>query len=687
LKRIVASAASLACVALAMPCSADTPAQLARLFRQKADIVASGPDATWADLELPAEILRACRPDLADVRVLDAVQAEVPFAIETQGTEEGVAPERQVYPAKITGVDRHAAGPLAPGGGKAASGGSGAKVAVRETYQVVVRPPPSRDGTWALTVQSTRSDYARKVRVVATDAGQGRLLATRADVFRLAQNGAEVDRVALSAPPGAHLEITLEGDDVGFLEPTFALERSPPPDATMALRVPLETLLVVPQAGHTEITVVRPPGILPTALDVLATTDLYDRRVTVIDNGGPADGVTLGTAMLCHGQCAGSGPTSRIALAPARGDRLRLIVEDGDSPPLAQPVIDAIIPRPVLRIPFSALRGGTATLLFGSNRVRAPRYDLAHLATLSDDGSRDVRAARVEAVRANDGFDPSPALAWAMHPGGAIDASPYRFARSIALNPSADGLSRVVLEPGDTAAARADLGDVRVVGGTGAQWPYLLDSDWHGRWLGLTRAEPKPAAKGTRIELRLPSAPLPVDALGLDIGDAYFHRVFHVSGTGEDGREIRLKDGELVRDAGAAVRMVETSFEQVRVKDLFLDVEDGDDAPLDLHGIRAHVGQPVLFVAAPAGSYSLLLGDPEASAPSYDIQQARDVVLALSSTAATLGALGPNPSFRSLARLDTAKGLEDVALWCALGITTLALAVLTLRLARAPKQP
>jgi hypothetical protein len=66
---------------------------------------------------------------------------------------------------------------------------------------------------------------------------------------------------------------------------------------------------------------------------------------------------------------------------------------------------------------------------------------------------------------------------------------------------------------------------------------------------------------------------------------------------------------------------------------------------------------------------------------------ARDTVLAVRSTAATLGAFGRNPSFRPMTRLSASFGLQDIALWAALIAATLVLGGLTLRLAREPNPP
>ncbi len=89
-----------------------------------------------------------------------------------------------------------------------------------------------------------------------------------------------------------------------------------------------------------------------------------------------------------------------------------------------------------------------------------------------------------------------------------------------------------------------------------------------------------------------------------------------------------------------------------------------------------------MFFAAPAGSYSVLVGQPEATAPSYDLERARDVVLAVRSAPAEVGALEANSAFSASARLASGEGWQRALLWGAIVILVAFLTVLTLRLAR-----
>ena len=79
-------------------------------------------------------------------------------------------------------------------------------------------------------------------------------------------------------------------------------------------------------------------------------------------------------------------------------------------------------------------------------------------------------------------------------------------------------------------------------------------------------------------------------------------------------------------------------------------VMEDRDAARHAFRVASGLARP-LYVTAPAGTYTLLVGFPDALAPSYELQHARDVVLSTASGAATTGPLEPNPAFARGARL------------------------------------
>jgi hypothetical protein len=181
--------------------------------------------------------------------------------------------------------------------------------------------------------------------------------------------------------------------------------------------------------------------VVPAVLQLSAATPTFDRQVTVRDDGAGHDPVVLGSASLFR-LIPGSGVEQLdLPLRPARGDRLRVAIDDGDSPPLTGLAFTAVFAQPSLVASLTG-PGGTApaaVLRFGGGRAKVPRYDLAGfrpepgrevygkraeaLLRLYDPAA--VRVARLGPIRPNPAFDRTPALSFAMRPGASIDTSAF----------------------------------------------------------------------------------------------------------------------------------------------------------------------------------------------------------------------------------------------------------------------
>ena len=104
-------------------------------------------------------------------------------------------------------------------------------------------------------------------------------------------------------------------------------------------------------------------------------------------------------------------------------------------------------------------------------------------------------------------------------------------------------------------------------------------------------------------------------------------------------------------------------------------------------GATGRVSLPRLVFKADVGSYRLLLGNPEATAPRYDLLSLRQEVLAYSARSVEASPLEPNPAFRRSAA-DYFRATPPTALlWGALVVAVAALLFLTARVLRSERQP
>lgn len=675
----------LTAVALsAAPARPATPPELESLFPERAQISVEGDGL--ARLALPAEVLAACRSDLSDLRIV-AAGREVPYLIDS-----GLPPETRVqaetrFEPEVVDVQRRT------------TERESAPNLLTESYSLAI-PEAARGGeAWDLIITAVPRRYVREASVVAIGAdGEEETLVERESVFNLPDPGLRKDRIALASLSAETLEVSLTGEEERFLEPTFALETS----RTLAEGDPATVALEIverhpPRDGRSQIEVARPRGLVPDVIRIATLTPSFSRRVEVWDDGPGADPDPLGVGTLFRIETAAGVESFELRVRPARGDRLRVVVDDGDSPPLEELLIVGIVRRPALLFSLPASTG-EATLLFGGARAYRPRYDLSGLLPplpRRQSGERAriteqlydptaLASASLGPLEANPAFDSTSALTFAMDPGAKIDPRTFEHRVALSAHRASEGLFRVRVSPEIAARARPDLGDLRVVDADDRQIAYLLEPDAGEAELPIAIGSPETDEGISTYELALPIEPMVVDEVVLDSNKEFFDRAFELVGTPADENrgEVVAARGRLVRRPGDP-RKLRIELRGERLTGLELRVTDSDDAPLSFFDVAVRAPAADLYFASPGGEYALLLGNPEQSAPSYELARVRSVVLAVGSTSVDATGVDANPSFRASSRLGSGTGLQQVLLWVALAIAVVVLAWFTLRLSRA----
>jgi hypothetical protein len=509
-------------------------------------------------------------------------------------------------------------------------------------------------------------------------------------------------RISLPRLQGGRIRLVLQGQGEAFLEPIFHYERTSVLQRYRGVEVPLEEITRESRGGVTVLRLARPDGVTFDLLRLETRSEFFDREVEVHDKGrgGRAGG------LLARGRyirLPGAEPVELLDMAvrrQPRGDHLRVIIHDGDSPPLEEIAFTALVRQPGLLfyLPPRGEEVPAGTLRYGGGRSHPPVYDIASLLPAAEGPGDDPRVragaalldisrlarATLGPVRPNALFDDTPALAWAMHPGASLDVRLFRHEQPVQVPRSPEGLVRLRLRPEALARLRPDLNDARIVDGDGRQWPFLLHRRAGREKVTLEASRSKNRDGSSRFDLLLPSEPVHVDGLILWTRVPYFDRPYRVLGKAPGGDWARVSSGRLRGGAGPdghAVK-VDISFRPAWVEGLQLVVVDGDDAPLRFETVRAWVVVSDLFLTAPAGEYRLLLGEPEAEAPRYELERVRGVVLAVKAAEASAGPVRDNPDYRSSARLGRGEGPHKAMLWAALVAAVFVLGALTFWLAR-----
>jgi len=692
----------IAVASVATQAQEPAPVDLRRLFPREAEVtteVTAG-GGGLSRLILTAKILGDCRPDLSDLRLFDAHGREVPFLVDAGPAPPGVIEQRRRYEPRLLDttraeVRRDNGPPLR-----------------RESFDLTVPDRPAQAGGWDLVATIRRPEFVARARVeaIATDGAVTPLIA-ESSLFRLGgARPAEKTRLPLPDFRGARMRVILETEQPFWLEPGFAFESARVLDRGDRIAVPLVRLSIRSDGGRTIVDLERPTGLVPDLLRVETSTANFDRTVTVWDEGPTSAEDALGSAGIFR--VTGLVPVGiqEVPVRGARGERLRIEIDDGDSPPLVDLAFAAVVRQPSLIFALQQAPAGetgpgggagTVVLRFGGGRAHPPRYDLrgllpgparpltgqrAEAAALLYDPAI-VRPARLGATRPNPDYDGAPALAFARHPGAGIDPGLFTHVRRITVPEAPEGLSRLRLAPEDLAVLRPDLSDLRVADAAARQWPYLVDRGAATDLVALSVDGPGRGGAGrSTYDLRPPVAPLVVERILLDTDAGYFDRAFTLDARVAGGDNRSIARGRITRPIGDP-RPVGIDISPAPVERLLLTIEDADDAPLAFRSVRARVSLPEIYLTAPAGPYSLLMGSEGQSAPRYELERVRDVVLAVAAVEIVAAPLAANPDRSLGARLGGPARRQTLLLWVVLLAAAAILVTLTLRLARREAPP
>jgi hypothetical protein len=621
-------------------------------------------------LPLGPEVLAGAAADLGDVRVHDAAGDEVPYAIDRGD---------QPYPSSTRGESRVVVAFDAREETHTVAG----TTTSTETYRL--RPPtgPSHGGTWELVIEPEAGELVRQVVVRAEPPfGESREV-TRTSIFRFARYGNERLAIPLPGVWDEPLAVELRGEGLP-IHPRFLLrevERNVTEPATV--EVPLTIRESRREGTRTLVVVERPRGYRTASITLGSSTASFVRNVEV-RAPTPGGSVPLGSGGLVRVAGLEIPELRTVRLWEGGGDVLEIAIEDGDSPALADLTVTA-----ALRVPALLFDPGRASALrWGGHRARAPHYDLMSTDVASLVRGRALVTAGLGPIEPNPEHDDTPALSFAMRAGQPVALERYTHRAPLEVPQSRDGLSRFAVPADVWAAAREDLGDLRVIDAEGRQWPYLFTSAPGNDELEASVESPTPREdepRHTIHHVRLPARAVSPTTVRVELAPQLVARSVSARGRNERGEEVELGVGSFLSNEDAPARL-ELSLFGERITELWLDVDNGDEAPLAIERVTLVQSAHEVQLVASAGDYQLVVGDLEASAPAYDLGSAWELLGVLEAEDAVLGALVANPGFHEPTFFERS-GWETIVLSVVLGLVVLVLFGLTLRIARSESGP
>jgi hypothetical protein len=317
---------------------------------------------------------------------------------------------------------------------------------------------------------------------------------------------------------------------------------------------------------------------------------------------------------------------------------LLVLIQNGDSPPLHITRVSGLR-RPGYAL-FRASQAGSFVFLTGNPRASAPRYDLPNLAAAFKEVP--VFPIRPTAPVPNPEYRLSEVLPEIQDSGAALDVAGWRFKKQIV--PAHHGIQQVELDLDLLAHAQHDLSDLRLVR-QGRQLPYILEQTSLSRPIPpfVTQANDPKQPRKSRWLLKLPRAGLPVNRLVCDASSALFKREMHLYEIIRDDR-----GNDLEQDLGQAVwtqtperKSKQFSLTLLRAPttdSLFLETDDGDNAPLQLANFQVYHPVTRILFKSPAAPISLYYGNRSVNAPAYDLGMVAPQILAAERNPGLLGA-------------------------------------------------
>jgi len=560
-------------------------------------------------LALPAVTFDAAQMNLADLRLLDASGAEVPYLLDRD--------------LSVRGYERASA--FSPKSFRLTSTGEG-------TQLLFETGTGSRLD--AITLETSLPFFLKAAHVdVSADGVEWQSLGPAVPVFR--QFGAEQLLLNLNRRALAFIRVTLDdfhSRPVAFTgakllpSPTRA---EPPSLAPLGARITRRDEF----AGETVLTVTLDGKNVPLAGLTLAAKDrLFMRRVTVairMVQGDVSSERTLASSTIYRVALEGAPDREQLELPlsfTATTRELLVHIHNGDSPPLTLDGVSAS-QHPV-NLLFLAPAAGSYTLLSGNAQISPPRYDLAGFAgEMRGAGAAAVSAGNLEAVP---DYRPRESLATAPLPdvpllGAPLDTKDWPHRRVIQL--AQPGVQELELDPEVLARARHDYADLRVMRG-GNQIPYVLEQPALARSLMLTPvAAPDPKRPTVSIwRLDLPQSGLPLRRLVLGSSTPLFQRQLRIYEKWKDQNggnvESPLASGAWSRtpEPGTPETRIFELPDRLRTGTIWVEADNGDNPAIALGAVQAiYPVVRLVFKVAETDGFTLAYGHRNANAPRYDL--------------------------------------------------------------------
>ena len=448
----------------------------------------------------------------------------------------------------------------------------------------------------------------------------------------------------LPFPPGSFRYLRVTWDDTNSgrvpLPPVVEARLVPEDAAPPVLTAPLVYQRRPSEPGRSRYRLRLPAAGLPiVAIDLSAGGGYVFRDARVVESrlsGASAEPAELGRARLTRvvrsGMPAG---TLRIPIAFPHESVIDLAIEDGSNAPLDVTAVSAVFDE-LPWIYFEA-PAGRVTARYGGSSVARPQYDLEaargsiKLMSLPEATWGAERSLTTDSV-------PEPTSgSMEARIGATIDTDLFVHRRSIPEGPA--GLQALVMDAAVLAHSRGPetrFADVRIVDASNRQIPYLVERRDEPLVIDVSVQKGDPgvpelptgsAGARSTYKLGIPYSTLPASQVVLETSARVFQRRVQLGAKRPADRRRRDSSMHVLAsamwthaDSSAAAPPLALSIGAQDDLDLWLTVDEGDNAALPLGGVRLLLPSYRLrFYRSGNEPLRLVYGRRDQAAPQYDL--------------------------------------------------------------------
>lgn len=616
-------------------------------------------------IDLPPSTLNAAQPDLGDIRFLDPTGHEVSFLIEHPAP----TPETSAAPQSFqTAIN------------------TGATTTV--TLRAILTPISG------VILQSPARRFIKSVSVESSPDGlTWTEIATDRPIFRT-PGAAENLRIDLPAGTYSWLRLTINDRRDEPIPITSALLSQPASQPAPSLPLPVKIASRDESPGVTQLSLDLGAANLPVALLQVQTSDhLFTRSVSLAEpqiQDRVLSEQSFGEAVIYRLNLAGTN-TERLDIPvnhQVNTRQLLLYIHNGDSAPLDIDSITAT--RHELHALFYASAPGTYTLLSGNSQCTSPNYDLAGLGDKLETAESPI--IEPGPLIGNPTYKTPETLGSLTLQGGSFDPAGWKYRKLLPIG--GQGAQQVEFDQDVLShSSDGDFDDIRIVQ-SGHQIPFILEHTSIARTVSLPASHKQDADHPSQTvwTLDLPQPGLPISTITCASSSPLFKRSVDLTEEFSDergdtnSRELGNATWSQTpgdqSPGGQAHPLVLSLNTAPQSGVLFLETDNGDNAPIDLHAFQgAYPVTRAIFKAAadPAQPIWLYYGNQDAPAPDYDLRLVAGDLLRAERQPITAGPEQPT-SATAASATQTLTGASRYLFWAALALVVAGLLAITAKL-------